>query len=135
MRKWNLPLTYEPKIKPVLNGECTQTIRAGRKIQVGHLVSFHGWSGKPYRSPWSFGKPPRYWEVIFTHNIRIHGVGISFMVNPNRGIFKYWDDLDDLARQDFISPSTGEELGNVLLSMHKIPDEGLPAQIIRWRYE
>ena len=38
----------------------------------------------------------------------------------------------ELAKRDGIVPPTGEELGRVLLSMHKIPDAGLPAQIIRW---
>ena len=60
MRKWNLSLTYEPKIQPVIDGTCTQTIRtvgkAGRK-SVGDLISFHGWQGRPYRSSWSWRMP------------------------------------------------------------------------------
>jgi len=45
-RKWNLPLTYEPKIPGVIDGTIQQTIRVGRKFRVGDLVSFHGWEGQ-----------------------------------------------------------------------------------------
>lgn len=57
MRKHVLPLTYAPKIPAVLDGRCTQTIRAGRKFKTGDLVMFHGWEGLPYRSKWSFRTP------------------------------------------------------------------------------
>jgi hypothetical protein len=33
---------------------------------------------------------------------------------------------------DGIDPPTGQELGRVLTSMHKVPYEGLLAQIITW---
>jgi len=48
-RKWNLPLTYGPKIAGVLDGTIRQTIRVGRKFSPGDLVSFHGWSGRRIR--------------------------------------------------------------------------------------
>ena len=147
IRRWNLPLTYPPKVEPVRDGRCTQTIRAGRKIQVGHLVSFHGWAGKPYRSQWSFGTPPRYWEVQWINDIIILKTGIiaTFWGDENPGLklakgtygkitLWLWPELDWLAALDFIDPPTGEELGRVLMQMHRIPDAGLPAQIIRWRY-
>ena len=51
-RKWNIPLTYEPKIEPVKRGDCTQTIRPGRKFAVGDLVRFYVWKGRPYWSKW-----------------------------------------------------------------------------------
>ncbi len=31
-----------------------------------------------------------------------------------------------------IEPPTGEALRDVLLGMHRIPDEGVEAQILRW---
>jgi hypothetical protein len=136
MRKHNLPLTYKPKIPAVLEGRCTQTIRAGRKIRVRDLVSFHGWEGRPY-SKWSFRMP--YKEIHTVWNVKLFAGGIGFPeiqgIDYSPYMFRNWDLLDWLAKLDFIDPPTGEELGNVLLSMHKIPLGGLPAQIIRWRYE
>lgn len=131
-RKWNLPLTYAPKIPAVLDGRCTQTIRARRKFKLGDLISFHGWSGKPYRSTWSFRTP--YYEVILAEPIVIHTSGIFWEWNK---AFWEWESptLDALAEYDHINPPIGVELGNVLLSMHKIPAEGLEAQIIRWGWE
>ena len=32
MTKRVMAITYEPKIKPVKDGRCTQTIRTGRKV-------------------------------------------------------------------------------------------------------
>ena len=40
--------------------------------------------------------------------------------------------LDDLAARDGIEPPTGEALRDVLLEMHRIPNEGVEAQILRW---
>ncbi len=130
MRKHALPLTYAPKIPAVLEGRCTQTIRAGRRFQIGDFLSSHGWSGKPYRSPWSFRTP--YWEVSAAHNCMIEEEGIDSLKFQGEIGYWYWDELDRLADLDYIDPPTGEELGRVLLAMHRIPDEGLPAQIIRW---
>ncbi|MCK9593433.1 MAG: hypothetical protein M0Q91_15615 [Methanoregula sp.] len=130
MRKHNLPLTYLPKIQPVIEGRCRQTIRAGRKFSMGDQVSFHGWSGKPYRSPWSFRTP--YYTLIDVLDIWIwkskfcfekSGYPIRFEDNP---VSNNWAELDG------IYPPTGEELGNVLNKFHKIGPFGLPGQIIRW---
>jgi len=71
MTKHILPLTYEPKIPDVLEGKCTQTIRPisyTKPKNKGDLVMFHGWSGKPYVSKWSFRTP--YWKI--TESIDIH---------------------------------------------------------------
>jgi hypothetical protein len=43
-----------------------------------------------------------------------------------------WRDLDCLAARDGIDPPTGEALGEVLNEMHRIPDDGMEAQILRW---
>ncbi len=131
IKKYNLPLTYKPKIPKVLNGECRQTIRIGRKFQVGDLISFHGWEGTPYRSKWSFRTP--YFEVESVEPIIIYRWGIYW---PWAKWLREWtfDGLDVLAELDGIDPPTGIELGRVLTSYHKVPDDGAEAQIIRWRW-
>ena len=132
MRKYNSPLTYPPKIPKVLSGECTQTFRMKRRFKLGDLVSFHGWSGKPYRSPWSFRT--KYFEIDYVNNIQIVPDGLMFdsCTNPGETYCIPWRMCGAWAHLDCIDPPTGEELGRVLLSMHKIPAEGSPAQIIRW---
>ena len=68
-----LPLTYEPKIPDVLSGKCTQTIRPisyTKAKKVNDLVMFHGWSGKPYRSKWSFRTP--YWRITKVFDVRFN---------------------------------------------------------------
>jgi hypothetical protein len=125
MRKWNLPLTYVPKITGVLDGTITQTIRVGRKFNVGDLVSFHGWEGKPYRSKWSFRTPYAPLKAVIPITIITRGI-----TTPHE--FRPWNLLDEIARLDGISPPTGEALSQVLQGMHRIADEGIEAQIIRW---
>ena len=51
--------TYEPKIEGVRRGEIRQTIRpkGKRPVEVGDRILFHGWTGRPYRSPWSWRLP------------------------------------------------------------------------------
>ena len=51
-----LPLTYQPKVQQVIRGEITRTIRPLKKriIRPGDEILFHGWSGVPYRSKWSW---------------------------------------------------------------------------------
>ena len=129
MRKWNIPLTYAPKIAGVLAGSIRQTIRTGRKFSPGDLVSFHGWSGRPYRSPWSFRTP--YFPLTQVIPIVIFEGGIA---DPSWGWMEFlpWSDLDDLARLDGIEPPTGAELYRVLSALNPIPEGGVEAQIIRW---
>lgn len=134
MKKYNLPLTYAPKISAVLSGECTQTIRVGNKFQVGDLISFHGWEGRPYHSKWSFRTP--YKEIHTVWNVKLFNGGILFPeiqgVDYSPEMFRGWRDLDWLAKLDYIDPPTGEELGNILLSMHTPSPYGIPTQVIRW---
>jgi len=128
-RKWNIPLTYEPKIAGVRDGTIRQTIRAGAKYRIGDLVSFHGWSGRPYRSPWSFRT--EYHPLTTARNIRIVPGGIVFP-GPLHEEYYAWRALDDLARRDGIEPPTGEALRDVLLGMHTVPADGVEAQVVRW---
>ncbi len=129
MTKYNLPLTYAPKIPKVLSGECTQTIRAGSKFKRHDIVSFHGWEGRPYRSKWSF--KTRYFTLVAVEDIKIFKNGLELSWQEN---LLPWASriVDNIALLDGIDPPTGVELGKVLLNMHKTPNEGLAAQIITW---
>jgi len=127
--KWNIPLTYAPKIPGVCDGTIRQTIRVGTKFHVGDLVSFHGWEGRPYRSKWSFRTP--YFALTTARAIRIVPGGIV-VPGLRREEYCAWSALDDLAARDGIEPPTGEALRDVLLGMHRIPNEGVEAQILRW---
>lgn len=132
MKIFNLPLTYEPKIQPVIDGTCRQTIRIGRKFSEGDLVSFHGWEGRPYHSSWAFRTP--YQPLWMVEDIFIVKEGFLFFHNGKFYKEVHWHEWEmrDLAKKDGIIPATGEELHKVLTSKNKIPDEGIEAQIIRW---
>jgi len=129
-KRWVLPLTYAPKIPGVIGGTIRQTIRPGRKYAVGDWVSFHGWSGVPYRSPWSFRTG--YFLLCGVKDIFIHKHGIRHVTDGVAGPLRSWSNYDDLAARDGIQPPTGQALGALFRSMHWIPEEGLPMQIIRW---
>ncbi len=134
MRKWNLALTYQPKIEAVRSGICRQTIRPVGKSPgkaEGDLISFHGWADRPYRSPWSWRTP--YVPLTETKRIAISPEGI-WITKPCRAISHcyHWIELDNLALFDGIVPPTGEALRDVLMSKNKIPEEGIRAQILRW---
>ena len=124
-RKWNLPLTYAPKIAGVCDGSIRQTIRVGRKFSPGDLVSFHGWSGRPYRSTWSFRTPYATLKAVIPITILPRGIATPHEFRP-------WCLLDEIARLDGIEPPTGEALCRVLSGMYKIPADGIEAQILRW---
>lgn len=133
-RKWNLPLTYAPKIEAVRNGTCTQTIRvigkAGPK-HVGDLISLHGYvNGRG--TPWTWRTP--YFTITLADIFKIHGWGVSFFdKDEERDILLGWCELNKIALADGIVPPTGEALRDVLISKNgKIPPEGIEAQVIRW---
>lgn len=145
-RKWNLPLTYAPKIEAVRNGTCTQTIRVTGKTpkKVGDLVSFHGYqNGRG--TPWTWRTP--YKTITYIKDITIVGRGIICGFAPEElpseqreeGSFLtyklwLWNELHWLAALDGIVPPTGEALRDVLVGMNgKIPEDGIEAQVIRWK--
>ena len=128
MKKNNISLTYEPKIQALIDGRCRQTIRAGRRFEVGDLVSFHGWEGIPYRSEWSFRTP--YFELKTVINAdfnKKYGMYIA-------GTWYDWDapETTGVAELDFIDPSTGDALRDVLFGLNAKQGSHLEAQIIRW---
>lgn len=125
-----LPLTYPPKISGVLDGTIKQSIRIDTDLKVGDFVAFHGWSGKPYHSPWSFRTP--YMRITVASTIRIKTDKVIFkdLQLPQR-VKRIGDPyLDELAARDGIHPATGEELIRVLHAMHG--DGTLDGKILRW---
>jgi hypothetical protein len=140
MKKWNLPLTYAPKIQPVIDGTCRQTIRTGRKFSVGDTIRFYTWAGRPYHSKRTTST--EYTEIRMAKNITILPKGIvacffSEELHLEDGVYARctlwtWDQLDELALLDGIVPPTGEALRDVLMSKNKIPATGIDSQIVRW---
>ena len=140
MHKWNLPLTYAPKIDPVRNGECRQTIRVLNKTKAhpegyrkskGDLIRFFAWTGRPYHSKreWVISEYQELTEVI---TIFIGNKTIGF-IESNSGYLWNSPFANELARRDGIVPPTGEALREVLINKNgKIPAEGLEAQVLRW---
>ena len=132
MTKHVKALTYKPKIEPVLDGRCCQTIRKGDKIKIGDEILFHGWSGRPYRSKWDWRK-----RVIITKvaDIKISKYGIDSIGKCTGTKYKMlWDDvrLNELAAADFIDPPTGEGLRDVLFRLNKPPENPEDYQVIVW---
>jgi hypothetical protein len=132
-RKWNLSLTYEPKIQPVINGKIRQTIRAvgkaGKKKE-GDLISLHGWKGKPYRSSWSWRT--KYTPITEIKNCSISERGIDDLYFQGETGFWDWDELDRLAEMDGIMPPTGKTLKEVLVGKNNLSCDWVECQIIRW---
>ena len=134
-KKHVMSMTYGPKIKPVQDGECAQSIRKGSKYSVGDSVLLHGWSGIAYRSGWN-GRMRL--NVIAVGNIKISKAGIHFTGKITG--FKYvitWDDerLNELAAADFIDPPTGEGLRGALFKSNEIPEEPEDYQVIIWEID
>lgn len=125
-----LALTYEPKIEGVINGSIRQTIRPItdhlRPWRIGDSIAFHGWSGAPYDSEWSFRT--QYNPVTFAEPIRGSAKGLIW-----RDVLWEWDCqvVEALAISDGIVPATGPELKRVLESYHS-DIEGRSFQVIRW---
>ena len=117
MRKHVMAITYAPKIEPVRDGRCTQTIRAGRRVAVGDEILFHGWAGRPYRSKWD-------WRKRVTEGIQY---------SNNLTIWRWYEIIvDSIAEHDFIDPPAGEALRDVLFGLNGAPKEPQQYQVIRW---
>jgi hypothetical protein len=133
-RKWNLPLTYAPKIQPVTDGKIRQTIRPiGKNLiekEVGDLIRFYIWTGRPYRSKRK--TITEYMPLKEALALTIFPYGIDFPSSLGGRDQAPWEDLDVLAAWDGIVPPTGEALRDVLMSKNEIPDTGIQAQVLRW---
>lgn len=133
-RKWNLPLTYAPKIQPVIDGICRQTIRAVKtkdlKKSVGDSIRFYTWSGKPYRSERTTITP--YHLIIEVKDCRISERGIDDLYFKGELGLWDWNELDRLAELDGIVPPTGEALRDILIEKNGVGSDWVSAQVIRW---
>jgi hypothetical protein len=139
--RYVMAFTYEPKIERVRRGEISQTIRPKWKVALGDRILLHGWTGKPYRSKWS-------WRLSVTvshvENIYAFADGIKIDIN-GAWIFFPWDSerADTIAALDGIEPPTGIALGKLLTNMHRLlprhrygPTDYRPNfQIIAWKRE
>ena len=75
-----MAFTAEFKIEAVKNGTCNQTIRPLGKVMkmVGDRALLHGWSGRPYRSPWN-------WRIQYTNIVKVDNIKFD----QSRGVFFY----------------------------------------------
>ena len=128
-KKYYRSITYEPKIPAVRDGRCTQSIRIETNHKVGDIIVWHGWEGKPYRSKWSWRLET---ELIEEISILIMEYGIVRYKLGMLPRFFVWEDLDYLAKLDFIDPPTGLELKRVLFEKNK-NIVGKSGQILRWK--
>lgn len=128
MKQHVMALAYPPKTQAVLNGECTQTIRKGRRIAEGDGILFHTWIGTPYRSLW--GKRLR---VVVREVIDIVVDYFQGIYHVATDQYDYWDThyCSWLAAQDYIIPPTGIGLRDVLFGLNP-GENSFEAQIIRW---
>ena len=121
MSKFVKAFTYEPKIEAVKSGAIRQTIRVDSKVEIGDEILFHGWSGKPYRSKWSWRMRVKVNDSSFP--VLIHSDGMTLPMEGTRGVFYEWKDLDWLADLDGIVSvdglSTGESMGQLFNKMNK----------------
>lgn len=121
-------LTYADKIDAVRSGACRQTIRpAGKRpVRVGATITFHGWTDRARRSPWSWQLEVEVTEVIEA-KISTDGMLIE-------GVFHVWTSWYParLAEYDHINPPTGEALRDVLFGLNGAPKQPKQYQIIRW---
>ena len=128
-----LPLTYKPKIPDVLGGKCTQTIRPisyTKPKNKGDLVMFHGWSGKPYRSKWSFRTP--YWEIKCVFDICFIGSVIKKADCNDEFVELSINEMDEIAVFDGF-----KDIQEMISQFYKMYGEGLYDMVftvIRWNY-
>lgn len=132
MKKLVKAMTYPPKIDAVRSGECRQTIRIGDKVREGDEILWHGWEGRPYRTPWSWRMRVTVTEAISILADYYDGVGV-FDSKHDQWIWCAWDsaEINDLARRDFIDPPIGLALRDVLSGLNG-EMSGEVCQIIRW---
>jgi hypothetical protein len=128
-----LAITYQPKIEGVKNGAIRQTIRPLSKVprKVGDKLLLHGWSGKPYRSPWNWRMEGQIFSALRI-DCTDYGVLDGGFPESWRQKWVSWQ-VDRIAELDGISPPTGLQLKHVLESYHgKFTDKPVQMQVIRW---
>ena len=128
-----MPFTYEPKIPAVLDGRCSQSIRAGSKFNVGDSILMYSWKGTPYSKGASWTNRMSV-EVIQVIPIIVSEAGVKFPKSYGDKIVPWTHEwINGLAEMDFIDPPTGEALRDELLDYLNLPEgEEADCQIIRW---
>jgi len=131
-----MPFTYGPKILAIAAGDCTQTIRASTKYNVGDRILMYSWNGAPYGkgSSWVNRTTVEVTEVVF---IIVSNLGIEFPLLYGDQIFPWTHEwVDELAAKDFIDPPTGIELRKVLEKYLKMRSgEEKHCQIVKWKID
>jgi len=115
----SIPMSYPPKLDAAFDGRCAQTIRKGRKHEVGQVRWIFEWSGRPYRSPW--GRRMLV-EIVAVDDCLVMEAVIQIVDGLGRIIRGcYWHDrrADQLAAADHIDPPTGIALRDVLKGLNK----------------
>ena len=133
-----LSMTYGPKIAGVRDGSIRQTIRRSNPdnpFELGDKLLIHGWSGKPYRSPWNWWIEERVKEFDWLKVdsccwVLVDHEGYCTALNP----WGYEHDvINRIAKADGIVPPTGLGLKAVLEQFHgPFTDEEIEFQVIRW---
>ena len=129
MKKHVMAITYAPKEDAVRLGDCRQTIRKGDKVSVGDEILFHGWSGRPYRSPWSWRRQIYVEQVV---DIEVSLSGIVNLADPMTSCAWNSRAINHIAKYDFIDPPTGVALRDVLFGHNSRDVTASTYQIIRW---
>lgn len=139
-------MTYPPKVQAVRSGACRRTTRMyneNKPFVVDDLILIHGWTGRPYWSPWSWRMPKeRIRKVI---DMVVTDSTLTFWQDPISGrpigseslrlLILTWHDheVDELARLDGIVPASGLEYRAVLERFHgKFTEVPVRFQIIEW---
>lgn len=150
-------ITYEPKIEATKNGSIRNTWRIlnpKRPKKVRDTLLTHGWSGKPYRSPWNWRRSDEIRQVVevevqseFVRLLRMESIGGIFGkpkddisgirgITYEMGAHDYsWDSkrMDYEAKLDGIQPPLGLELKRTLEGFHgRFEATPVHFQIIRW---
>ena len=128
--------TYKEKIPGVLSGDIRQTMRVylrnapEKSVSEGDTILFHGWEGRPYRSPWSWRLRVK---VLKAPLCQAYPEGIYY---PDGHLIP-WDSVfaNLLAKLDGIKPAKGTELKAVLERLNgPITEVGVGLQVITWAW-
>lgn len=145
----SMPITYEEKKGPVKAGECCQSCRRVHVTKRGKLnvkspgdtIRLYTWAGDPYHSKldWQFTTTVEKVEFIFFEGgMPYHLSDPKFTVID--GGFLYAgkikpatkEEIEEIARKDWISPPTYERFMEVLMSLNALKTLDGVWQVITW---
>ena len=138
MKAQNVGFTYKPKIPAVQAGTCRQTVRMGRRFELDQILHLFTWEGKARHSKWGWRKDEKCVQ-LYDVLIYVGGISCKTLIDDVKSICEFkigyfypWDMLDWIAERDGIEPPTGKAMGELFRKMHKLPNDGAEAQILRW---